>query len=198
MNAPATKKTSSMAITALVCGILGAFTCGLTSILGVILGVVAMIKIGKSQGSLGGQGLAIAGIAVGGLTLFFGLGMGAAIAIPNFLKFQAKAKQSEVRMELRKVHTMQKAYHSENGQYAKSFGDLGFETDTSRYYSYFLGDEVKGAAKLTRSDLPADIQPTSDEGGYLVIGAGNLDSDPTLDIWVVDQNGIPKNIGSDF
>ena len=65
--APAKAKTSGLAITSLVLGIAGPCTLGLGSIIGLILGIVGLVKIGKSAGAKGGRGLAIAGIVVSGL-----------------------------------------------------------------------------------------------------------------------------------
>lgn len=62
-------KTSGMAIASLVLGILGIFTCGISAIIGLILGIVGQIKINKSQGRLSGSGLAIAGICTSALSL---------------------------------------------------------------------------------------------------------------------------------
>jgi len=58
------KKTSGLAITSLILAILSPFTCMLSAIPAIILGIVALVKISKSQGQLKGNGLAIAGIAV--------------------------------------------------------------------------------------------------------------------------------------
>jgi prepilin-type processing-associated H-X9-DG protein len=56
-------KTSGLAITALVLGILSIFTFFLTALPAIIFGIVALVKIGKSSGKLKGIGLAIGGIA---------------------------------------------------------------------------------------------------------------------------------------
>ncbi len=57
-------KNSRLAIAALVLGILSIFTCGLTVIPAVILGIVSLVKISRSGGALSGTGFAIAGIVV--------------------------------------------------------------------------------------------------------------------------------------
>src|ERR1700733_11364469 len=54
-------KTSGLAVTSLVLGILGMFTCGLTALFGLILGIIALVKARNSRGALGGNGLALAG-----------------------------------------------------------------------------------------------------------------------------------------
>jgi Domain of unknown function (DUF4190) len=62
------QKTNSLAIASLVASVIGVlpFICGLGSIIGIVLGVVALNQI-KTSGE-GGRGLAIAGIAVGAVT----------------------------------------------------------------------------------------------------------------------------------
>jgi hypothetical protein len=57
--------TSGLAVASLVLAIL--WLGGFGSVLGVIFGIVALSQIGKSQGRKEGKGVAIAGIAVGGL-----------------------------------------------------------------------------------------------------------------------------------
>ena len=65
----APQKTSAMAVTSLVLGILGMFSCGITALVGLILGIVALAKIKKSGGRLDGRGLALAGTIVSGVFL---------------------------------------------------------------------------------------------------------------------------------
>jgi Domain of unknown function (DUF4190) len=67
VTAPA--KTSGMAVTSLVLGVLGMFTCGLTALIGLILGIVAIVKVQNSGGKLKGFGLALAGTIVSGIFL---------------------------------------------------------------------------------------------------------------------------------
>jgi prepilin-type processing-associated H-X9-DG protein len=55
-------KTSRLAIAALVCAILSIFTCMITTIPAIILGIVALVKINNSAGRLKGTGMAITGI----------------------------------------------------------------------------------------------------------------------------------------
>jgi hypothetical protein len=62
-------KTSGMAIASLVLGILGLFTCGITALIGLILGIIAMVKVKNSGGRLGGNGIALAGVIVSGIFL---------------------------------------------------------------------------------------------------------------------------------
>ena len=81
---PSTPKTSGLAITSLILGIVGPCSLGLLSIVGLILGIMAAKKIKASGGTIGGRGLAVAGIIVSILTLIIGLAIAAAIAAGTF------------------------------------------------------------------------------------------------------------------
>jgi hypothetical protein len=60
-------KTSGLAGTSLWLGVLGLPTCGLTAIVGLVLGIIAMVRIKKSGGQLNGWGTAVAGTIVSGI-----------------------------------------------------------------------------------------------------------------------------------
>ncbi len=87
-------KTSGLAVTSLVLGILGFLTCGLTGLVGGILGVVALVGINNSRGHLRGQGVAVSGIVVSAVSLISALLFGAlaSIAIPQMAMAQEQAR----------------------------------------------------------------------------------------------------------
>ncbi len=64
---PPSAATNGKAITALVLGILG-LCCGILGIGGIIFGVLARNEIRASGGRQKGEGLALAGIVLGGLS----------------------------------------------------------------------------------------------------------------------------------
>jgi hypothetical protein len=82
-------KTSGMAVASLVLGLFG--FCGITAIIGLILGIVAQVKISKSGGRLKGGGLAIAGIVVSGIMLLM-LPVLAGLLLPALAKAKQKAQ----------------------------------------------------------------------------------------------------------
>ncbi|MDH4238879.1 MAG: DUF4190 domain-containing protein [Phycisphaerae bacterium] len=57
-------KTSGMAIASLILAILSPFTCFITAIPAIIMGIVVLVKISQSRGQLKGTGLAISAIAL--------------------------------------------------------------------------------------------------------------------------------------
>jgi hypothetical protein len=86
-------KTPGLATASLVCGIASFFLLCLAGIPAVICGHKALSKINKSQGQLGGSGLAIAGLVLGYISIALTLIIVplAAIATPVIMKTQKKA-----------------------------------------------------------------------------------------------------------
>jgi type IV pilus assembly protein PilA len=74
------------------------------------------------------------------------IGILAALAIPNFMKFQAKSKQSEAKSNLKAVFTAQKAYFAEHDGFSSFFEPTGFAPEAGNRYGYFL---VAGSAPAT-------------------------------------------------
>ena len=81
-----------MAVTSLVLGILGLFSCGITALVGLILGIIAMVRIKNSQGSLKGNGLALSGTIVSGIFLLM-LPILAAMLLPALASAKQKAME---------------------------------------------------------------------------------------------------------
>jgi len=66
------------------------------------------------------------------------IGILAAIAIPNFIKFQARSKQSEAKANLKAIFTAQKAFYQEKDRFSTLTGEVGFEPERNNRYAYFL------------------------------------------------------------
>lgn len=112
MSDPNAPKTSGLAIAALVC----VFLC---MPLGLILGIVALVQIGKSNGQQGGKGLALAAVIISGLMIPMS-GILAAIAIPNFVRYQLRSKSAEARVNLAMLRTTQEARYADWQRYLKA------------------------------------------------------------------------------
>ncbi len=66
------------------------------------------------------------------------IGILAAIAIPNFVKFQARSKQSEAKANLKAAFTAEKAYAQEKDNYSTQINLVGFLPERNNRYAYFL------------------------------------------------------------
>jgi hypothetical protein len=108
-------KTSGMAVTSLVLGILGIFTCGITALIGLILGIVAIVKVENSSGKLKGFGLALAGIIVSGVFLF--LIPTAMLLLPALAAAKIKAQKINCVNNEKQLALAVKIYSSDNGNH---------------------------------------------------------------------------------
>ena len=85
-------KTSGLAITSLVLGILGFFSCGLTALFGLVFGIIALIKVKGSGGTLKGDGIALAGIIVSAIVPFLMIPIFAAMLLPALAAAKQRAQ----------------------------------------------------------------------------------------------------------
>src|SRR5437899_4670894 len=66
------------------------------------------------------------------------IGILAAIAIPNFIKFQARSKQSEAKANLKAIFTAQKAFYQEKDRFSTLTGEVYYEPERNNHYAYSL------------------------------------------------------------
>lgn len=83
-------KMSALAVTSLVLGVVGLFTCGAAALIGLILGIIAIIKIRNSGGRLTGFGLALAGTIVSAVFVLM-IPIFAAMLLPALAAAKQKA-----------------------------------------------------------------------------------------------------------
>jgi type IV pilus assembly protein PilA len=67
------------------------------------------------------------------------IGILAAIAIPNFLKFQGRAKQGEAKANLKSFFTTQRSSYQEKDKYVDDASLVGFNPERGNRYAYFFG-----------------------------------------------------------
>lgn len=71
------------------------------------------------------------------------IGILAAVAIPNYNKYQAKARQSEAKIALAAVYSAEKSFAVEQGTFTACLAAIGYEpdnfTNTSRKQYYTVG-----------------------------------------------------------
>ena len=140
------------------------------------------------------------------------IGILAAIAIPNFMKFQAKSKQSEAKGNLKGIATAQKAYFAERNSYSSLMKRIGFQPEGNNRYDYRLGTVASkpadGATPTTQAWLcsnpiqtnlytwssamginAADIKVVESTGAgtstFVAAAVGNIDNDTVLDQWLI-------------
>jgi type II secretory pathway pseudopilin PulG len=107
------------AIASLICGILSLVLACLTGIPAIVLGVLAIKKIGKSNGALGGRGMAIAGLVLGSVgTMITGIAILAGLAVPSFNAVKEKGRMMQAATNARMIVIAMKTYAGDHaGQY---------------------------------------------------------------------------------
>ncbi len=79
------------------------------------------------------------------------IGILAAIAIPNFIKFQARSKQSEPKANLKALFVAQKSYFAEKDSFSPNVVDIGFIPERGNRYAIANGGGVATWADRTGS-----------------------------------------------
>jgi len=112
------------------------------------------------------------------------IGILAAIAIPNFLRFQLKAKSSEGKTNLAAIRTAEQSYYSEFGVFVSAnasppmighaaktnftlnggatgvgFDQLGWSPEGQVYFNYGVATDVAGYTATAGADIDADNTP---------------------------------------
>src|ERR1017187_2050184 len=141
-----------LAITSLVIAFLSIFLLGIPGIVAVILGIVALRRSTAAPTVYGGQGLAIAGIAIGGISILFG-GLLLVLAIPNLSRTLMIEREMTALQAIRTLHVAETQYMSEFGTYATTLAQLG--------------PPPSGAPAAQAADLIPASLATGDKDGYL-------------------------------
>jgi prepilin-type processing-associated H-X9-DG protein len=130
-------KTSGLAIASLVLGILGVLSCGSTALVGLILGIVAMNQVRKTNGSMGGGGVALAGTIVSAVFLVFTIPLAAAMLLPALSNAKQRAMTIQCMNNMRQLSVATRMYaesHEEHFPAATNWCDALKE---------YVGDNTK-------------------------------------------------------
>ena len=140
------------------------------------------------------------------------IGILAAIAIPNFLRFQARAKQSEAKQNLGAIFTAYTAYFSDNNTFP---GAQSAQVGSGTFNCLQIADwEPKGTIRYNYNcmTIEAFSPPVGDSpcgslvGGavtngtqldFTVAACGNVDNDATIDQWTMDTAKKLRNVQDD-
>lgn len=120
------------------------------------------------------------------------IGILAAIAIPNFIRFQARSKQSEAKTNLKAVFTGQKSRYGEKDRYSMTLGEIGFSPERGNRYRYDLGDDT-GTAEVAQTAITfACTTPEVRTAAIATAGSCGVDADE----FKYTANVQPANITS--
>ncbi|TMA28770.1 MAG: prepilin-type N-terminal cleavage/methylation domain-containing protein [Deltaproteobacteria bacterium] len=142
------------------------------------------------------------------------IGILAAIAIPNFIKFQARSKQSEAKANMKAMFTAEKAFYQEKDRFSSYVAEVGFAPERNNRYNYALTAgttfDNRSAATATTATTAVGIQAdvfkgyqadtSATSGGapdgtasvattkFVGTAVGNIDADTTLDGWSISTD----------
>ena len=102
----------------------------------------------------------------------------AGLAYPRYQKMIARSKQTEAKTILQAIYVGQDLYKTMNQSYSEALETLDIEIPKDTKYRYSVVTKDKGAT-------------------YTAIAIANIDGDPTLDEWKIDQNNNLINSTND-
>ena len=116
----------------------------------------------------------------------------ATIAISAYLNFAAKSRQTEVKYNLGGIYKAETSWYGEHAAFDNNFSIIGWSPEGVCAYSYSVGGEVAGKN-------PPDVRPVgtpmAGTSSFSAYGWGNIDTDPTIDVWHIDeQNNLVPDV----
>ncbi|HEY3347567.1 MAG TPA: prepilin-type N-terminal cleavage/methylation domain-containing protein [Nitrospirota bacterium] len=124
------------------------------------------------------------------------IGILAAIAIPNYMRYMSKAKQAEAKSNLKGIFTVETTYYSEHNVFVTDFTGMVWEPVGPFRYAYSMGGGIKGL------NIPFTAEgndpPGADAGSFTAVAWGNIDSDPAFDTWQINNKNELENRHNDI
>ena len=130
----------------------------------------------------------VAGLAI----VVGGIGLLASVVIPSCLNYPRKARQAEAKTNLRNIWQAEKTFYDTHKRYG-TFEEIGFKPPQHARYTYRIdqtgrpGTVIKGYSDVPdtfdNSVVPSGFSAT----GFTATATANIDNDPTLDQWHVND-----------
>ena len=134
------------------------------------------------------------------------IGVLVAVAIPNYTRYQAKAKQAEAKVALGGIWThATSTLAAQNGSYVISnLSQLGYGVTGASRYSYWYtvsgtptaisgGSTATGPCNVNTPPAAVDTTTSSFTAG----ARGNIDADSTCDDWIINDLRVLSNTSDD-
>lgn len=208
-----TARTCGTAITSLVLGILavilGFFSLGILGfplgLIAAIIGHVGMGKVKRSEGQLGGKGLAVAGVIMGwitaGVSALFLIPIFAIISIPAYQNYVTRSQISEGPSLANGAKTAVAEYYTSHDTWPANNADAGLSAARDISGSHVRQVAVKrgGTIAITYSDSAREdiagrvltLSPHADDSGAISWNCASP-SDLPADK-VIDNKYLPQN-----
>jgi hypothetical protein len=146
------------------------------------------------------------GLAIAAPFLLLGFIAASFLMMPaDFRHYLAKAKQSEAKSSLGELEVAQTLHRLQAHEYAgsggprKCFEILAWQPEGKIRYTYFCGEE-KFPCTWPGCDPCPSIKNLSSIGkdSYTLMAVGNIDRDPTCDVWTINDAKVLVNVTNDI
>ena|GEM_PF-749688 len=142
--------------------------------IGVVLAIVSMVKFHSAKGTTA-RTLAIVALVMNLLLPIPICGIRAAIAIPNFVKFQCRSKQSEAKGNLKVLYVAEEVSRAEVDTYSTDPKAIEFTPRGQKLrYTYTI------------------LSATKDAFSAEARGTGDMDGD----LWTIDEKNALTNVSN--
>ena len=125
------------------------------------------------------------------------IGIIVAIAIPNFLRYQTKAKQSEAKMNLKGLFTAEMTYFTENNTFDSNFTEMNWIPVGPCRYAYNAGGANTGLSSLSLSLAINAATPGAGPNGFTAVAWGSISNDALYDTWEITDSIALTNVFDD-
>ena len=174
-------QTDSKAIGSLICGIASVTIFSiLAGIPAIILGHISRSDIRKSAGQLKGEGLALAGLIMGYISVAFipVILIIVAIVIPNLIRSHQAAHESEAVSMLWRINTAEETYRSmTNGRYGQMMDLIDKDLVDSDVRGIVSGYNYTVTVSAAGTEFTANAEPAATgQGrfGYFITSNGEV------------------------
>jgi hypothetical protein len=121
-------------------------------------------------------------------------------------------RHAEAKLDLGSIYSCQMSYFAEHGVYAGrngengsgAFADIGWKPEAQTIYAYYVGGDYLAPTEpgtevvyKLGGNWPFSFSSESSTHGFTALAIGNIDSDPCMDVWMINDNRELANLIDD-
>lgn len=170
--------------------------------LGAALGLWVILSLKGPIGRYSGRTAAIWAVVLG-MSGFLGEGFLCWQWLQQRQQANVEELQVAVREDLRDLLRAQRLYHATTEHFG-TFSQLHFKPRHGQYTLYLTSSDLLPAHRKQQpivdklpTDLPEVYTPNVVPHAFVAVAVANLDEDPDLDIWAINQEGNIAHVRSD-
>ena len=165
-------QSTGLAIGAMVCGLVGLFMCPLSGIVGLIMGIIALVQANREPSQYGGKGMAITGIVTGAISLLVVPALLISIMLPSLARARELGKRVKCKTNFAQLENALDLYTANNdGAFPPNLDVLietagitpsSLECPSARTANYIY---IPGLPTNAPPDAPIFYEPIKNHGG---------------------------------